>query len=57
MTDIVSKIKKKDSDAITLLYNVYGKKLYGYAIAKWKLSEDDSWELIYKTLYNSYCRM
>lgn len=51
MFDIASKLKNKDSDAISLLYDRYGKKLYGYAVAKWKVSEDDSWELVYKTLY------
>ncbi|MES2591203.1 MAG: sigma-70 family RNA polymerase sigma factor [Bacteroidota bacterium] len=51
MLDIISKIKQKDSDGITLLYNRYGKQLYGYSVSKWKLSEDDSWELVYKTLY------
>ena len=51
MFDIASKIKKKDADAIALLYNSYGKKLFGYARVKWQLEEDDSWELIYKTLY------
>ena len=51
MFDIASKIKNKDKDGIALLYSRYGKKLFGYAISKWKLSEDDSWELVYKTLY------
>jgi RNA polymerase sigma factor (sigma-70 family) len=51
MFDIALKIKEKDTDAIALLYNRYGKKLYGYSISKWKISEDDSWELVYKTLY------
>ncbi len=51
MFDIASKIKNKDADAIALLYNNYGRKLFGYARVKWKLEEDDSWELVYKTLY------
>ena len=51
MFDIVSKIKKKDTDAVALLYSRYGKKLFGYARIKWKLSEDEAWEVIYKTLY------
>lgn len=51
MFDISSKIRKKDKDAVAWLYNNYGKKLFGYAIVKWKLEEDDAWELIYKTLY------
>ncbi|MGZ4053517.1 MAG: RNA polymerase sigma factor [Bacteroidia bacterium] len=44
-------LKDKDEAAIAWLYNRYGKKMYGYAVAKWKLSEDDSWNLVYKTLY------
>lgn len=33
------------------LYQTYGKKLHGYVTTSWKLDEDTSWELIYKTLY------
>src|SRR3569832_90780 len=51
MFDIASEIKNKDADAIAWLYQKYGKKLFGYARLKWKLGEDDSWELVYKTLY------
>ncbi len=51
MFEISSKIKEKSTDAVAILYNDYGKKLYGYARVKWKLNEDDSWELVYKTLY------
>jgi RNA polymerase sigma-70 factor (ECF subfamily) len=35
---------------LTEVYNRYGKKLYSYAICTWKISEDDAWDLIYKTL-------
>jgi len=51
MTELVKEIKKKDEQAVKLLYKHYGKKLYGFAIHKWKLTEDEAWELIYKTLY------
>lgn len=51
MFDIASKIKRKDADAVALLYSTYGKKLFGYARSKWNLGEDESWELVYKTLY------
>ncbi len=51
MTELVKHIQKKDKKAITLLYNLYGKKLYGFAITKWSVSEDEAWEIIYKTLY------
>jgi len=39
------------TDLLTELYNRYGKKLYSYAIYKWNVSEDDAWDLVYKTLY------
>jgi DNA-directed RNA polymerase specialized sigma24 family protein len=51
MIDLVKEIQKKDKNAVTVLYNNYGKKLYGYAISKWNIDEDDAWELVYKTLY------
>lgn len=51
MTELVQHIRKKDEQAITLLYNSYGKKLYGFAITRWNLDEDEAWELVYKTLY------
>jgi RNA polymerase sigma factor (sigma-70 family) len=51
MFDISAEIKKKKEHAVGLLYERYGKKLYGYAVKNWKVSEDDAWELVYKTLY------
>jgi len=52
MTDILIQLKKKDKkNAIALLYEQYGKKLYGYSVSKWNISEDDTWEIVYKTLY------
>lgn len=36
---------------ISVLYERYGIKLYGYAIYKWKVDKDDAWELVYRTLY------
>lgn len=53
MFDINSILKNKNQETVALLYERYGKKLYGYAFTKWKLSEDDSWELVYKTLYKA----
>ncbi|MBS1634345.1 MAG: RNA polymerase sigma factor [Bacteroidetes bacterium] len=51
MTDLLRDIQKKDKAAITLLYNRYGRKFYGYAVSKWQLGEDEAWDLVYKTLY------
>jgi len=52
MIDLLDQIRKKDKGAVSLLYTRYGKNLYGYAVAKWKLEEDEAWDLVYKTLYH-----
>jgi RNA polymerase sigma factor (sigma-70 family) len=44
-------IAKKDRESVRVLYERYGKKLFGYAQRKWKMGEDESWDLVYKTLY------
>ena len=44
------KIGKKSNLSKTDVYNKYGRKLYGYAITKWKVNEDEAWELVYKTI-------
>ena len=51
MIELLREIRKKDKNAVTILYNRYGKKLYGFAVVKWNLSEDEAWELVYQTLY------
>ena len=51
MFKLIVELKKNDKEAIALLYTKYGEKLYGYAITKWKVSDDVAWELVYKTLY------
>ena len=51
MIELVQEIRKKNKAAITLLYNRYGKKLYAYAVYKWKLDEDEAWEIVYQVLY------
>jgi len=33
------------------MYNLYGSKLCAYGISNWNLSEDDAWDLVYKTMY------
>lgn len=45
---VVSQHKK---EGIRLLYERYGKRLHGYARFTWKLTEDESWDIVYKTLY------
>ncbi|MES2680132.1 MAG: hypothetical protein V4635_09620 [Bacteroidota bacterium] len=51
MNDINTILKYKNNETIAWLYDLYGKRLYGFAVAKWKLSEDDAWNMVYKTLY------
>jgi len=51
MTELLAQIRKKDKAAVTILYQRYGKNLYGYAVSRWNLDEDEAWELVYKTLY------
>jgi RNA polymerase sigma-70 factor (ECF subfamily) len=44
-------IGRKGKEGISLLYERYGKRLYSYAVFNWKLTEDESWDIVYKTLY------
>ncbi|MCD6066968.1 MAG: hypothetical protein K0S33_1794 [Bacteroidetes bacterium] len=53
MTTLLKEIRKKDKKALQLIYDCYGKKLYGYAVSKWKLEEDEAWDVIYQTLYRT----
>lgn len=36
---------------VAALYKRYGKKLYAYALKNWNVSDDQAWDLVYKTLY------
>lgn len=49
-TDIIELIDKKDPKGLEELYNVYGSRFYSYSIQKWNLTEDEAWEVVYKTL-------
>lgn len=44
------KFGKRSNFSKTDVYNKYGRKLYGYAIAKWKVTEDEAWDMVYKTI-------
>ncbi|GAB2972360.1 hypothetical protein GCM10027049_02600 [Mucilaginibacter puniceus] len=48
--DIMQLIINQDPKGLEELYDTYGKKFYTYCARNWHLSEDDSWEVIYKTL-------
>jgi len=41
-------------DGITVLYERYGRKLFGYGKYNWNVDEDDNWSIIYQTLYKVY---
>lgn len=44
-------IGRKGKEGVSFLYERYGKRLYSYAVFNWKLTEDESWDIVYKTLY------
>lgn len=48
--EILQLIAKEDQKGLEALYLSYGNKFYGYAIMKWKLNEDEAWDVVYKTL-------
>jgi RNA polymerase sigma-70 factor (ECF subfamily) len=43
-------VKKRDSNALKILYEEYGKKFYSYSLKRWYLSQDEGWEVVYRTL-------
>jgi RNA polymerase sigma-70 factor (ECF subfamily) len=46
-------LERNREKGIELLYERYGKKLYSYGLKSWNLSEDQAWEMTYKTLYKT----
>jgi len=48
--EIISLLQKMDKKGLEVLYTGYGERLYGYAVDRWKFTEDEAWEVIYKTL-------
>lgn len=48
--DIIEWINKKDPKGLEELYNAYGSRFYSYSIQKWDLTEDEAWDVVYKTL-------
>lgn len=49
--EIIDKIKGGQKSGLEILYTQYGRKFYSFAVRNWGLSEDDAWEVVYKTLY------
>ncbi len=50
-TETYKVVAQKKKEGIALLYGRYGKRLHGYAQFNWKLTEDEAWDIVYKTLY------
>src|ERR1700761_7056422 len=48
--DIMQLIINQDPAGLEKLYESYGQKFYVYCVHNWHLSEDEAWEVIYKTL-------
>ncbi len=46
-------ILKNKEEGLKWLYENYGKKLLGYSTHVYKLPEDESWDLVYKTIYKT----
>lgn len=47
---ILELISEKDPKGLEALYDVYGRKFYAYSLFHWHLNEDESWDVVYKTL-------
>lgn len=48
-TEILNLILDDRNKGLVAIYQQYGRKWYNYAIKSWKMSEDDTWEVIYNT--------
>lgn len=47
---IIEQLAEKNKKGYESLYILFANKFYGYAITKWNFSEDESWDIVYKTL-------
>ncbi len=54
---IIALIGNKDPRGLEVLYNAYGSRFYAYCIDRWKLTEDEAWEVIYQTLQTLVLKM
>ncbi len=48
--EIIRLLKIQDPSGLEKLYQAYGRPFYSYCVQKWSLSEDEAWEVVYKTL-------
>lgn len=46
-------LRSQRGNAVQVLYERYGQKLYAYALNSWHLDEDTAWEMVYDTLYKT----
>lgn len=44
-------VSRQNRESVKWMYENFGRKLYHYAISSWKISEDEAWEQVYKTIY------
>ena len=49
--DKIREILQDKETGLKWLFENYGKKLLGYSISVYKVSEDTGWDLVYKTIY------
>lgn len=47
---IISGFQEDLRKGLSILFETYGQKLYGYSIHHWKLNEDEGYDTLYKTL-------
>jgi RNA polymerase sigma-70 factor (ECF subfamily) len=48
--NILRLIGNKDPKGLEELYQAYGSRFYAYAVQRWHLTEDEAWDVVYKTL-------
>lgn len=48
--DILGLIARREKSGWERLYDEYGSKFYDFAVQRWELSEDEAWEVVYRTL-------
>lgn len=48
--EIIELLNGQHPSGLAKLYQGYGRAFYSYCIQKWNLSEDEAWEVVYRTL-------
>lgn len=47
---ILQSLRTKESKGLELLYERYGRPFFRYGVDRWRLNEEQVWEIVYKTL-------